>query len=70
MNKIMSNRIKRLEKESGGDNGLAEYLKCIGGLAMGPPSQRPPISKEKQEQIDFAWSKVSEEVKAELVGED
>lgn len=62
MNKVINNRIKRLERKAGTGDGFKRYLASISNLHGGlPPAPTPPISPAKQEEIDKAFALLSEE---------
>lgn len=69
MNKVINNRLKRLEKKAGKGDGLKRYIAAISDLPWGlppTPTPTPPISPEKQAQIDNAFALLSEEELAML----
>ncbi|MBT8360086.1 MAG: hypothetical protein HKP41_14290 [Desulfobacterales bacterium] len=61
MKRAVENRVKRLENKIMAADGIARYLRAIDGLSRGIPSHLPPISPEKQAEIDEAISLLTQE---------
>ncbi len=61
MKRAVENRVKRLENKILATDGIARYLRAIDGLSRGIPSRLPPISPEKQAEIDEAISLLTQE---------
>ncbi len=60
MSKAVLKRIQRLERKTS-SNGLKKYMDTISDTTWGLPSDMPPISPEKQVEINNALAQLSEE---------
>lgn len=65
MRKNNIRRIEKLETKTGTD-GIARFFAALSRDSKRIPSQHPPISSEKQAEIDTVWASLTDDEEMKL----